>query len=382
VDVTARKVCPPLEKLSFGRTFTDHMLVCDWNKHTGWATPLITECANFSLSPAALALHYGIQCFEGMKAYKDKHGKVRLFRPDKNMQRFSDSMERLALPSLDKAGFLECLKQLVLVDKEWIPDQDGYSLYIRPTAIGTSPYLGVQAPSHAKVFAILSPVGPYYKSGFAPVKLFADSENVRAWPGGVGNVKVGGNYAPTIALSRDVALQHGCEQILWLFGDDHSITEVGAMNIFFAIRSKTNPEEVELITAPLTRNDVLPGVTRQSILDLARGWQDGFAYGEEYGVQFNKEDELTHNIVAVERFLNMGELVEAHREGRLLEIFGCGTAAIVAPVKAILYQGEEITVPTGDKAGALTKRIWQNIIDIQYGRVRDHPWSVLIADTV
>lgn len=148
-----------------------------------------------------------------MKAYLDADKKVRLFRPEMNMARMDSSMERLALPPLDQEGLLDCIKQLLAVDKYWIPDVDGYSLYIRPTAIATSPYLGVQASSHAKVFVILSPVGPYYKSGFAPLRLYADSTNVRAWPGGVGNVKLGGNYAPTISVSRDAAKQHGCQQV-------------------------------------------------------------------------------------------------------------------------------------------------------------------------
>lgn len=174
----------------------------------------------------------------------DKNGNVRLFRPERNISRLSDSMERMALPTLDQEGFLECMKQLILIDKSWIPSQDGYSLYIRPTAIGTSPYLGVQAPSHAKLYCILCPVGPYYKSGFNPVKLFAGTEHVRAWPGGAGNVKAGGNYAPTIQVSRDALLKHGCDQIMWLFGDDHTITEGGSMNIFIALRPKNNPQVI------------------------------------------------------------------------------------------------------------------------------------------
>lgn len=382
VEENARKRPPPIETLAFGRTFTDHMLVVDWNKTTGWSTPLISEHTNFSISPAALGLHYAIQCFEGMKAYVDKNGHVRLFRPEKNMKRLSESMERMALPALDQEGFLECVKQLVLVDKNWIPRQDGYSLYIRPAAIGTSPYLGVQAPSHGKVYCILSPVGPYYPSGFAPVKLYAGGEHVRAWPGGVGNVKCGGNYAPTIALSRDVALKYGCDQIMWLFGDDHTITEGGGMNIFLVIRSKTNPEEVELITAPLSRNDILPGVTRDSILNLAKGWEDGFTYGEEYGMKTNKPDPKVANVRVSERFCNMAELLEAERDGRLMELFCCGTAAIISPVRSVLYNGREIKVPTGDQAGPIAAKLWEDIITIQYGRVRDHPWSVLLTDTV
>ena len=213
-----------------------------------------------------------VQCFEGMKAYIDKDLNIRLFRPDLNMKRMNSSMNRLALPELDEDGFLECIKQLLVVDKSWIPSEDGYSLYIRPTAIGTSPYLGVQAPNHAKIFCILSPVGPYYHSGFSPVRLLADDVNKRAFPGGVGNVKVGGNYAPTIKVSRDAAENHDCHQVLWLSGDDHKVTEVGAMNILFIIRNKDDPTVTDLITAPLDSGEILPGVTRDSILSIARTW--------------------------------------------------------------------------------------------------------------
>lgn len=173
----------------------------------------------------------------------------------------------------------------------------GFSLYIRPTAIGTSPYLGVQAASHAKVFVILSPVGPYYKSGFVPIRLYADALNVRAWPGGAGNTKVGGNYAPTIAPSRDAIEKHECSQVLWLFGDDHKITEVGAMNICFVF--KKDDGSLELATAPLTNGDILPGVTRDSVLAIARGWQ-----GEEA-------------ITVSERYVTMDEVVSASKSGKV-----------------------------------------------------------------
>lgn len=372
VDPSARKVRPPLDTLQFGRTFTDHMLTVDWNSKTGWTTPLIQEFSNFSISPASLVLHYGIECFEGMKAYLDANGNVRLFRPEKNMARFQNSMQRLALPDVDQEGLLECLKQLLIVDKSWIPSVDGYSLYIRPTAIATSPYLGVQAPNHARVFVILSPVGPYYKSGFAPVKLLADHMNVRAWPGGVGNVKLGGNYAPTIAVSRDAMAKSGAHQILWLFGDDHEITEVGAMNIFFLMKSKTEPGVVELITAPLTRGDILPGVTRDSIITIAKGWST------DEGCKDNKQ---LNQIRVEERFVKMRDVIDAANENRLLEVFGCGTAAIVSPVSSILYEGKEIKVPTGEKtAGPITTELWKTIIDIQYGRVPGHPWSVVVDE--
>lgn len=171
------------------------MLEVDWNVKTGWGAPRIGPYQNMSISPAAPGLHYGIQCFEGMKAYTDVKGGLRLFRPDKNMSRLDSSMQRLAMPALDKEGFYECLKELIRLERAWVPAERGYSLYLRPTAIGTTAALGVSPSEDVKVFVILSPVGPYYPSGFVPIKLLADSTYVRAWPGGSGNSKVSGEYA-------------------------------------------------------------------------------------------------------------------------------------------------------------------------------------------
>lgn len=345
----------PYPDLLFGKTFTDHMLDINWEEGNGWKAPQIIPFQNLSIPPASTGLHYGIQCFEGMKAYKDKQGKIRLFRPDKNMARMNYSMTRLAMPSIaDNDGFLECIKELLRVDESWIPDLDGYSLYIRPTAIGTSPYLGVHASEHVKLFVICSPVGPYYKSGFKPVKLYADTENVRAWPGGAGNAKVGGNYAPTIAPTQQAMKDHGCAQILWLFGSDHQATEVGAMNIFFVFKNPSGG--IELATPSLNGKDILPGVTRDSILELAKMWP---------------------STKVSERVVTMGEVVEAEKAGRLIEIFAAGTAAVVSPVKGILYQGKDIHVPTGENIGEIGSRVWKELLDIQYGRV-EHPWSVIV----
>lgn len=235
-----------------------------------------------------------------MKAYKDVKKEVRLFRPDKNIERMNHSMTRLAMPSITgNDGYLHCLKELIRLDESWIPDKEGYSLYIRPTAIGTSPFLGVHASEQVKFYTILSPVGPYYRSGFQPVKLFADTTNVRAWPGGVGNAKVGGNYAPTIKPSQEAAKAHGCSQILWLYGEDHQVTEVGAMNMFFVMKNKTT-NALELITPPLTRGDILAGVTRDSILGIGRTWS---------------------NLLSIqERFITMKEVREAAQEGRVSNI--------------------------------------------------------------
>lgn len=364
----------PYTELLFGHTFTDHMLEVDWKKEEGWQTPVISEFKNFSMSPACVALHYALQCFEGMKAYKDKQGRVRLFRPEKNMARLNASMRRLSMPPLDEKGYLECIKQLVNVDAAWVPDEMGYSLYIRPTAIGTSPFLGVHASEEVKVYTILSPVGPYYSSGKSkPVTLLADEKNVRAWPGGVGDVKVGGNYAPTIDVGAK-AQEQGYSQVLWLYGDDHEITEVGAMNIFFVLKKTTAQDSpLELVTAPLTRGDVLPGVTRDSIISLCRN-------DKELQGTFSQKLEVT------ERWVTMKELVLAEKEGRLVESFGAGTAAIVSPVSAIGYNGRDLQIPHGEESAALMGRqggksvaelVRDKILDIQYG-VEEHPYSVLI----
>lgn len=346
--------------LVFGRTFSDHLLEIEWDEATGWKAPVIRPFGDFSISPAATVLHYGIECFEGMKAYKDKNGFVRLFRPDCNMERFNFSMVRLAMPTFKGEALIECIKQLLRLDASWVPEGDGYSIYLRPTAIGLGAALGVHASETVKIFVIMSPVGPYYKNGFVPIKLLADTENIRAWPGGVGNAKVGGNYGPTIAPSKKAAEQ-GCSQVLWLFGDNHEVTEVGAMNIFFVLRNLDG--SLELTTAPLSRGDILPGVTRRSILELARGWGGQLTDGTKVHV--------------TERWLTMPEVARAGKEGRLVEAFGAGTAVVISPVRSILYQGAEIVVPTGDQAGPIAAKLWTDLTDIQYGRV-EHPWSVKV----
>ena len=287
-----------------------------------------------------------------MKAYKDKEGNLRLFRPDCNMQRLNDSMARLYMPSFDGDEWIKCIKELVKLDSKWVPEGEGYSMYIRPTAISTYPFLGVGPTKMVKLFVITCPVGPYYPEGFKPVKLFADTDNVRAWPGGVGNTKLGGNYGPTIAPQMK-ALERGCSQVLWLHGEDHEVTEVGAMNLFFYI---VNGEgEKELVTAPLTRGDILPGVTRRSILELARSW----------------------GICKVsEKYLKMPDIVKMAKEGKILEVFGAGTAAVISPVSAIHYQGEEIRFldPQETELQPFAKRVWDELLDIQYGNV-EHEWS-------
>lgn len=344
------------EKLTFGTTFSDHMLEVDWEKGHGWGTPLIRPYGPIPMDPASACLHYALECFEGMKAYKDAQGNVRLFRPDMNMKRLNSSMKRLLLPQIDENELIECLKELLRVDQDWVPEGDGYSLYIRPTGISTHPYIGVGASLMAKIFIICSPVGPYYPEGFNPVKLYANDTFIRAWPGGTGSFKVGANYAPGI-MPQAAAGQKGYSQNLWIFGADHEVTEVGTMNLF--LHWVNEQGEDELVTPPLSRGDILPGITRDSILTLAREW------GE---------------FKVAEKNVTMKQIQKAVYEGRVREVFGSGTAAIASPVSVIHYMGEDLQIPlsgTDGKAGKLAEKVWKHLNDIQYGRV-EHPWSVVV----
>ena len=343
---------PPLETLQFGKVFSNHMLKIDWTAENGWEAPRIEPYADLKLSPAASSLHYSLQCFEGMKAYRRESGEVRLFRPDMNSKRMNRSTERLALPTFDNEEFVKVLKELVKVDQEWIPQQKGYSMYIRPTVISTDVCLGVAPAAAAQLFIITCPVGPYYKDGFKPVSLLADSANVRAWNGGTGDYKVGGNYGPTIAPQM-AAAKKGYQQILWL-GPENTVTEVGAMNMFFLFVNDDGQKE--LITAPL-EGTVLPGVTRDSVLQLA---------GQIEGLK------------VTERQFTMDEVAERSRKGQVLESFGTGTAAIVSPVDCIHWEGTDYKIPVPENS--LATQLMNTIQDIQYGDVeyKKDNWSIVV----
>jgi len=347
----------PKEELKFGATTSDHMLVIDWAEDKGWTAPKIIPYQNLSLDPASSVFHYAIECFEGLKAYMDEAGNMRLFRADKNMERINRSAARLGMPKVDKENFLECIRELVRTDRSWIPQAFGYSLYIRPTYISTYAHIGVAPTKNCKLYVICSPVGPYYATGWQPVKLLADQHHVRAWPGGTGDTKAGANYALGIKPGQE-AIKKGCAQVLWLFGEKHEITEVGTMNMFFFWQTKTGRRE--LITAPLD-GTILHGVTRDSILQLCRDWN-------EFDV--------------VERKFTLDEVLTAIKEGRLIEAFGAGTAAIVAPVNGISWKDKDYPVPLSKedpkaKAGILTQRLLDTILGIQYGKI-PHKWSTII----
>lgn len=351
---------PPNQQLVFGKTFADHMLEIDWTKGEGWGAPRIRPYGPLVLDPSCTVFHYGAEVFEGMKAYKDSDGQVRLFRPDMNMARMNRSCARLCLPNFEPEGFLRSLEALMQVDERWIPSEPGYSLYVRPTMIGTQPSLGVAPCGNARLFVITGPVGPYYPTGFKPVKLLASRGYVRAWPGGTGNAKVGGNYAPGL-LPQMAANEAGYAQVMWLFRNERGqdeITEVGTMNLF--VLWKNEDGESELVTPELD-GTILPGVTRDTVLSLAREWGD-------------------HKVS--ERKITMQEFVKALREDRVIECFGSGTAAIVSPVNGINYEGVDHVVPVraddpDADIGVYAERLVNEIMGIQYGEI-PHEWSHVV----
>lgn len=332
------------------------MLAVEWNQEQGWMEPHITPYQNLSLDPATCVFHYAFECFEGMKAYKDKKGAVRLFRPDRNMARLNKSAARIALPTFEPTNLIELISKLTKLDSRFIPQQKGYSLYLRPTLIGTQKTLGVGPPGSALLYVIASPVGPYYPTGFKAISLEATDYAVRAWPGGVGDKKLGANYAPCIVPQLQAA-SRGYQQNLWLFGEEEYVTEVGTMNMFVAIRDKKTGQN-ELITAPLD-GTILEGVTRDSVLTLARdrlgpeGWK------------------------ITERKFTMKEIYEASVEGRLLEAFGSGTAAIVSPVRTIAWKGKQVDcgLKDSEESGEIALKIKTWMEAIQYGE-EEHEWSV------
>ncbi|XP_024396283.1 uncharacterized protein [Physcomitrium patens] len=367
--------------LKFGAVYTDHMLQASWKDGLGWSAPSIDPLGSISLHPCAQVLHYGVECFEGMKVYKGKDGQLRLFRPEMNMDRLARSAARLTLPQFDKLELLECIKELVRVERDWVPDEEGFSVYIRPTMIGTHPFLGVSPTREAMLYVILSPVGPYFPSGLKPIKLYVETENVRAFPGGVGDNKIGGNYATTI-LPQLRASHMGCSQVLYVLQDGMSegglVGESGSMNMFFLIRQEGEDGELELVTPPLD-GLILPGVTRDTVIKLAQGFRD---------------------IKVSERPLHFDEVERASETGRLLEVFGTGTACMIQPVMSLTKKDHtEIKIPFNADAAkywlakppgtgftlnsfmeepfSLCGRLSRSLLDVQYGHV-DSEWSVVI----
>ena len=331
-------------QIPFGTVFSDHMFSM---RHTGdkWEDFRIHPFGPLSLSPAAQCLHYAQGIFEGMKAYR-RSERVLLFRPQMNFKRLNTSAERMVMPTIDADFGLHSLKELLKIDSEWVPEVSRSSLYIRPTMIATEPKLGVRPSQEYLYYVILGPVGPYFKEGFAPVKIFVSDKYVRAVKGGTGAAKASGNYAASLLAGVD-ATKVGYSQVLWLDAlENRFLEEVGTMNI--ALRF-----DDEIATPPLT-GSILPGITRDSVLTLCK----------DYGYKVN------------ERPISIDEVINGIQSGKVKEMFGCGTAAIIAPVGSLWYKDKPYEVSDG-KTGALTQRLFDDLIGIQSGEREDpHDWVV------
>ncbi len=326
---------PDFSKLGFGKYFTDHMFMMDYSQKEGWHDARIVPFGYIPIHPASTVLHYGAEIFEGLKAYKTADGYA-MFRPIENIKRMNDSAERLCLPTLDEEFTLKALTELINIDYDWIPDQPGTSLYIRPFMFGNDESLGVHAVSNATFVIILSPVGSYYAEGLNPVKISIESEDVRAVRGGTGYAKCGGNYAASLRAGQRAA-EKGYSQVLWLDGVERKyIEEVGAMNVMFKING-------EIITPELT-GSVLPGITRKSALQILKEW--GYKVSE--------------------RLLSVDELIGAAQNGTLEEAWGTGTAAVISPIGQLFYKGGEYVV-SNNQIGDLTQKLYDELTGIQWG---------------
>ncbi len=337
-EKTEHPKAKPTGALGFGTIFTDHMFLMDYTAGEGWHNPRIVPYAPLVLDPAALVFHYAQECFEGLKAYRTETGKVQLFRPDKNGARLVSTHRRLCIPEIPVEDFVEAVRALVAADIDWVPSDPGTSLYLRPFTIATEPKLGVKASDSYLFCIIASPSGSYYASGINPVRIYVEDEYTRAAPGGTGAIKCGGNYAASL-LSGEKAHQLGFDQVLWLDGVHRKyVEEVGSMNCFFKI-------DGVLYTAP-TDGTVLPGITRMSCIELLEQW--GYK-------------------VSVDR-LAIDDLMAAAADGRLEEVFGTGTAAVISPVGELKYK-DQTAIISGGKIGPVTQKLYDTLTGIQYGRI-------------
>jgi len=331
---------PDDANLGFGTIFTDHMFNMDYSLDGGWQAPRIEPYGSIEMDPATMFLHYGQGVFEGLKAYRTDSGQIQLFRPQENLKRLNRSCRRICIPEIDEVFALDAMKQLIALEKDWVPGAPETSLYIRPTIIAMDPFLGVRASHTYRYFIILSPVGAYYPGGFNPIKILVTSDYVRAVRGGVGEAKTPGNYAASL-LAGEKAHDAGYTQVLWLDGVEQKyLEEVGAMNIFFVI-------DDEIIT-PELNGSILPGITRKSVIALAKHW----------------------NEKVTERKLSIDEVIDAHAAGRLKEVFGAGTAAVISPVGQIKYGDQVITI-NDNQTGPVAQKYYNAITDIQYGKAED-----------
>jgi branched-chain amino acid aminotransferase len=343
-DTRAQAIADP----KFGTVFTDHMIVVDFDADQGgWHRAQVLPRAPIPLDPAASVLHYAQEIFEGMKAYRHSDGSIALFRPEENARRFNDSARRMAMPDLPEELFLESLRQLLAIDREWVPSGEGASLYLRPFMFASEAFLGVRPARQYKFVIIASPAGAYFRSGHAAVKIWVSRDYVRAAPGGTGAAKTGGNYAASLVPQAE-GIAQGCDQVVFLDAVERKwIEELGGMNLFFVF------DDGRVVTPPLT-GTILPGITRDSLITLLR--DEGLDVREEpYSIEQWRADA---------------------ESGRLVETMACGTAAVVTPVGTVLDRDGEFTIGSGG-TGQLTAKMRDVLTGIQMGRRPDpHCWVV------
>ncbi|MBR4554458.1 MAG: branched-chain amino acid aminotransferase [Ruminococcus sp.] len=335
-------------KLGFGHIFTDHMFVMNYDTGKGWHDARIVPYGEISLSPAAMCLHYGQEIFEGLKAYRRADGEIQLFRPDENYKRLNNSARRMVIPEIDEEFMIEATKKLVEIEKDWVPHTDGAALYIRPFIFATDPYVGVRPADHYLFLIILSPSGAYYSTGLNPVKIYVENNYVRAVRGGTGFAKTAANYAISLK-GQEEAHEQDYEQVLWLDGVERKyIEEVGSMNIFFVI-------DGEVIT-PELQGSVLPGITRKSALEVCK----------------------SKGIKATERRITIQEVADAYDAGKLDEVFGTGTAAVISPVGHLKW-GDKIMTINNNEIGPISQMLYDTMTGIQWGKIPDEfGWTVPI----
>lgn len=332
----------------FGTVFSDHFFIMDFYNGS-WQDARIEPLHKIELDPAALCLHYGQAIFEGMKVYR-RGDRILLFRPQKNFERLNSSASRMVMPNIDPDFALDSLKKLIIIEKDWIPQLTGTSLYIRPTLIASEAKLGVRASNEYLFYIILSPVGPYFKEGFQPVNIMVSEKYVRAVRGGVGAAKTIGNYAAGLYAGTK-AREIGCSQVLWLDAlENEYLEEVGTMNIFVRFDDE--------IATPNLSGTILPGITRESVIHITKEWG--------------------HKIV--ERKISITEVIEGLESGKVIEVFGCGTAAIIAPVGLLHYKGIPHEV-AGGNIGPLSQKLFDELTGIQCGEKPDnYGWIVEVTD--
>ncbi len=335
---------PPSTDLGFGQYFTDHLFQMKFSVDKQWHQAEIIPYQNFQIDPGASVLHYGQALFEGMKAFRQTSGDVVLFRPQYNCERLQMGAARLCMEAPPTDLMMSGIRKLVDLDRDWIPKEQGCSLYIRPTLIGTEAFLGVRPSKQYLFYTLLSPVGSYYKEGLNPVSIWVEEKYIRAAPGGLGATKAGANYAASL-LAATEARKQGYAQVLWLDVTHTYVEEVGTMNAFFVI-------DDEIIT-PALNGSILAGGVRNSVLEMLRTW----------------------GLKVSERQLAIAEVIQASEQGRLKEAFGTGTAAVISPIGELFYKGKKQLI-NKQKIGPLAQRLYNQITGIQSGDLPDQ-WNWL-----